>query len=76
MSQVVAGLERQREEVVAALEQRLGEREAEFRRHLQVIAADAESERSVIESRLQELTRRVDDAIAQTRERLADLRAG
>jgi hypothetical protein len=59
MSQVAAGLERQREEIVAALEQRLAETEAEFRRHLQGIAADAESERTVIESRLQELARRL-----------------
>jgi hypothetical protein len=73
MNQVAAGLERQREEIVAALEQRLAERETEFRRHLQGIAADAETERSVIESRLQELARRVDDSIAQTRERLAAL---
>jgi hypothetical protein len=73
MNQVAAGLERQREEIVAALEQRLAETETEFRRHLQGIAVDAETERTVIESRLQELARRVDDSIAQTRERLAAL---
>jgi hypothetical protein len=59
MNQVAAGLERQREEIVAALEQRLAETESEFRRHLQGIAADAESERTVIESRLHELARRL-----------------
>ena len=60
MNQVAAGLERQREEIIAALEQRLAETEGEFRRHLEGIAADAESERTVIESRLQELARRVE----------------
>ena len=71
MNQIAAGLERQRDELAASLEQRLVDYEAEFRRHLQSFIADANAERAVLEARLHELGRRIDDAVAQARERLA-----
>lgn len=66
--QMAAGLERQREEAVAALERRLAEAEDELRRHIRELAADGEAERNVLEARLHELQRRVDQAM-QTVER-------
>jgi hypothetical protein len=73
MSQIAAGLERQRDEIAASLAQRLDDYESEFRRRLQSFVADANAERSVLEARLQELDRRVDGAVAAARERLAML---
>jgi hypothetical protein len=75
VGRAAAGFERQRDEVVAALEQRLAETENEFRRRLQTVAAEAEAERLAIETRVQELAQRVDDAVALSRERLAELEA-
>ena len=53
--------ERQRDEFVATFESRLREAENELRRRLGELAADAEAERAVLEARLQELIRRLDD---------------
>jgi hypothetical protein len=75
VGRAAAGFERQRDEVVAALEQRLGEAETEFRRRLQGVAAEAEAERLAIETRVQELAQRVEDIVALSRERLAELEA-
>ena len=73
MSQIAAGLERQRDDLAASLEQRLDDYEAEFRRRLQSFVADANAERAVLEARLQELDRRVDEAVQNARERLSIL---
>jgi hypothetical protein len=73
MSRAASGIERQRDELVAALEQRLSTAESDFRRQLQAVAAEAESERLAIETRVQELARRVDETLAVSRERLAEL---
>ena len=53
-------LERQRDERLGALDARVVELEAEIRRRLEELGADAEAERAVIEARLQELVRRLD----------------
>jgi hypothetical protein len=53
-------LERQRDEWLTALDSRIGELEADVRRRLDELSADAEAERAVLEARLQELLRRVD----------------
>lgn len=58
--QVTAGLERQRDEFIAALQQRLGQMELEVRDRLRTLAADAEAERAVLDRRLQELSRRTE----------------
>jgi chromosome segregation ATPase len=59
--------------VVAGLEERLATVETEMRSRLQGVALDAEAERAVLEARLQELTHRIDDAVAAARDRLARL---
>lgn len=71
MSQIAAGLERQRDELAASLQVRLDDYESEFRRRLQSFVADANADRAVLEARLHDLDRRVDEAVAQARERLA-----
>jgi hypothetical protein len=53
-----------RDEVVAALEQRLSAAEHELRQRLEELAADGEAERGVLEARLFELQRRLDAALA------------
>lgn len=65
MNQAAAGLERQRAEAIGGFEERLLSAEHELRRRLEAIVADAEAERGVIEARLQELARRIDEAIAR-----------
>jgi hypothetical protein len=70
LSQITSGLERQRDELVAALEQRLGQVELEFRKRVQSIADGAESDRAVLEERLQALARRIDEAAANAEARL------
>ncbi|MEX2211747.1 MAG: hypothetical protein WD689_08305 [Gaiellaceae bacterium] len=75
MGQVATAIEHQRDELVAALEQRLTLAESEFRRQLQTLMTEAQSERVVLETRVQELARRVDEALAVSRERLAELEA-
>ncbi len=44
---------------------RLGEVEAELRRRLDAIARDAEAERALLETRLHDVARRVDDGVRQ-----------
>jgi hypothetical protein len=73
MARVAAGIEHQRDELLAALEQRLSGAESELRHQLQAIASEAETERAVIGGRLQELAHRVDEAVSTSRERLAEL---
>jgi uncharacterized protein involved in exopolysaccharide biosynthesis len=45
---------------MAALDERIADLEADVRRRLEELNADAEAERGVLEARLQELMRRVD----------------
>ena len=65
LNQVAAGLERQRGEAIARFEERLAAAEQELRRRLDLLAADAEAERAVLEARLHELARRIDEAHAR-----------
>jgi hypothetical protein len=64
LADATAALERQRDERLGALDERIVEFEAEIRRRLDELGADAEAERAVLEARLQELLRRVDAARA------------
>src|SRR5712691_3857645 len=73
LTEAGAALDRQREEVVRAIEQRLNEAEEDFRRRLAELAADSEAERGVIEARLHELRRRIDQAVAYAQERVSAL---
>ena len=65
LNQVVVGLDRQRAEAIAAFEQRLLGEEQELRRRLDLLAADMEAERAVIEARLHDLLQRIDTAISR-----------
>jgi hypothetical protein len=67
LSQVTAGLERQRDEFIGALQQRFSQLELELRGRIRSIADDAESERAVLDRRLQELARRADETISTRR---------
>jgi hypothetical protein len=60
--QVTAGLERQRDEFIAALQQRLSQLELEVRDRLRTLSAEAEAERAILDQRLQELGRRADQS--------------
>jgi hypothetical protein len=59
-------LERQRDVALESLEDRAHQVEAGLRERLHEIAADAESERAVLETRLHELARRIDEITAKT----------
>lgn len=65
-AQVAAGLDRQRADAVEAFEARLLQAEQELRRRLETLAADAEAERAVLDARLRELAKRIDEALART----------
>jgi uncharacterized phage infection (PIP) family protein YhgE len=66
LGQVTTGLERQRSEAISEFEARLGQAEQELRRRLDGLAADTEAERAVLEARLRELSRRIDETLART----------
>jgi hypothetical protein len=66
LGQITAGLERQQGDAIGTFEQRIAAAEQELRRRLDMLAADAEAERAVLDARLQELARRIEDAIART----------
>jgi DNA repair exonuclease SbcCD ATPase subunit len=66
LAQVTEGLERQRTEAIAEFEGRLTQAEQELRRRLDGLAAAAEAERAVLEARLRELARRIDETLART----------
>jgi hypothetical protein len=64
--QVSAGLERQRAEAIEAFDGRLAQAEHDLRRRLDGLAADTEAERAVLEARLRELGKRIDETFART----------
>jgi hypothetical protein len=63
---VSAGLERQHTEAIEAFEGRLAQAEHDLRRRLDGLVADTEAERGVLEARLRELGRRIDETFART----------
>jgi hypothetical protein len=65
-AQVAAGLDRQRSEAIEAFESRLLQAEQELRRRLETLAADVEAERAVLDARLRELAKRIDETFART----------
>jgi hypothetical protein len=67
LGQIAAGLERQRDDSVAALERRLAEAEEELMRRVQSLMADVDADRTVIQARLTELGRRIDESYARAR---------
>jgi hypothetical protein len=69
LGQVEAGLERERDEFVAALSKRLREVEADFQERLAALT----QEEHVLEERLADLTRRIDQAVSRAEQRLGHL---
>jgi hypothetical protein len=65
MSQIAENLERQRSEAIGTFEERLMSAEQDLRRRLEGFAADAEAERAVLDARLHDLARRIEEAIAR-----------
>ena len=61
LSRLRSGLERQRDDALRSLEERAHQVEASLRERLNEIASDAESERTILDSRLQDLTRRLEE---------------
>lgn len=66
LARLRANLERQRDDALASLEERSHAVESSLRERLREIASDAEAERAVLEVRLIELTRRVEELSART----------
>jgi uncharacterized phage infection (PIP) family protein YhgE len=66
LAEVSESLERQRAEAVASFEARLTQSEQDLRRRLDLLAADTETERAVLEARLRELARKIDETLART----------
>ncbi len=64
LAEAAKRLEQQRDEWMAALDGRIGDLEADVRRRLEELSADAEAERAVLEARLQELLRRIEATAA------------
>ena len=73
LSQVAAGLERQREDFVASVTARLNEVETELRERLSGLAAEEEAERAALEARLAEIARRIEQTVSRAEERLGAL---
>jgi hypothetical protein len=65
LARLRASLERQRDDALRSLEERSHQVESSLRERLAEIASDAEAERAVLEARLHELGRRVEDLTAR-----------
>jgi hypothetical protein len=70
LTQLRSGLEQQRDEFFAELERRVQEIESQLRERLSDLSSDAEAERLVIEARLHDVARRVDDLVARAEAQL------
>ena len=66
LTEVTESLDRQRAEAVANLETRLTQAEQDVRRRLDGLSSDTEAERAVLEARLRELARKIDETLART----------
>lgn len=70
LRQIAAGLERQRDEFVEALERRLSDAETMLRERVEAVTAEGRVERDVLDTRLRELSARIDEAASRVRSRL------
>jgi hypothetical protein len=66
LDQLTTGLGRQHSEAIEEFETRLGQAEHDLRRRLDGLVADTEAERGVLEARLRDLARRIDESFART----------
>ena len=65
LTRLRSGLERQRDEALRSLEDRAHQVESALRERLNEIASEAESERTILDSRLQDLARKLEDLTAR-----------
>jgi transcription antitermination factor NusA-like protein len=70
LARVTSTMERQRDEFLGALERRLLDVETDIKLRLERLAAEGEAEREVLERRLAELSRRVEETAAAVEDRL------
>jgi len=66
LTEVTDGLDRHRDEAIANFDGRLVQAEQDLRRRLDGLSADTEAERAVLEARLRELARKIDEVLART----------
>jgi uncharacterized phage infection (PIP) family protein YhgE len=66
LREVTESLDRQRDEAIANFEARLTQAEQDLRRRLDGLSSDTEAERAVIDARLRELQRKIDETFART----------
>lgn len=71
LSESEAVLTRRRDELLSALELRMSEAEAELRRRMETLEAQTHAERGILETRLQDLARRIDELVAEAESRLS-----
>lgn len=71
LAQIGAELERERDELMAELQRRVADAEVALRAQVQALAADAEAEATVLNARLQELRKRIDETLDDAGKRLA-----
>jgi hypothetical protein len=70
LSRITATLERQRDEFLGALERRLLDVEQDVKQRLETLSSEGEAEREVLEGRLADLSRRVEETAAALEDRL------
>jgi hypothetical protein len=66
LDQLTTALGRQHSEAIEEFETRLGQAEHDLRRRVDGLVADTEAERAVLEARLRDLVRRIDESLART----------
>src|SRR5262249_35244932 len=66
LTELAERLARQRDEAIGNFEARLLQAEQDLRRRLDTLAAPAEAERAVLEARLQELARKIDETLTRS----------
>ncbi|MFL5951329.1 MAG: hypothetical protein ACJ74M_06945 [Gaiellaceae bacterium] len=66
LTEVTDSLDRHRDEAIANFDGRLVQAEQDLRRRLDGLSADTEAERAVLEARLRELARKIDEVLART----------
>jgi hypothetical protein len=77
LSAIASTLEQQQDELVAELQRRITDADAELRTQLQAVASEAEAERTILNARLNELRRRIEDLLGEAESRTAPtFRAG
>jgi hypothetical protein len=71
LSAIASALEQQQDELVAELQRRITDADAELRTQLQAVAGEAEAERTILNARLNELQRRIEDLLGAAESRTA-----